>query len=139
MGSFGSSNSNTNLVQASDAFVFDLNADMYTQVVHPMAVGDVFYARGSENPTTGYTWNVAADDAHTCGPEGAITYTEKYVRDANPNGYSGVGGTKTITFTINSSAISVKTCQIGLTQDQSWNLPQGWESTPQKSFTISIN
>ena len=130
---FRTSSSATELVQtqASNAtFIFDLNADMYTTVVHQMNVGDVFYAVGKENPTTGYTWNVAADAAGTCGPAGAVSYTSSYVRNPNTDGYMGSGGTKTIKFTVKKSAVSGTLCQIGLTEDQSWTLAKGWEATP---------
>ena len=127
MALFAHSN-NLTFAADSNAFVFDLNAEAHIDMIQPFSIGDVFYASGNENPSTGYTWNVAADVDHSCGPEGAITFEESYKRDST---LIGAGGIKTVKFTVNPSAKSGTYCQIGLTEGQSWNLPSGWKTQPQ--------
>ena len=44
-------------------FTFDLNSDMHMQMIHKVKIGVPFYAKGAENPTTGFTWNAVIDPA----------------------------------------------------------------------------
>ena len=125
-------------VAAMPTFVFNLDSPIHINGVNPVSVGDTFVAKGIENPTTGYVWNVANDVAHACGPEGSITYTEKYVQDVNPNGFVGVGGRKTITFQVTEKAVKGSSCKIGLTYMQPWELKTGWQTQTDQSFIIQI-
>ena len=97
---------------SAQAFTFNLNADAYIAMVRPVQIGQSFQAFGSENPTTGYVWQVSADYEGQCGPKGAITYEAEYKQDPNPQGMMGVGGKKTINFKVNSNAKVGSICQI---------------------------
>ena len=57
---------------------FDLNQQYSSYPVKNFTKGAVFDAHGTENPSTGYTWNVAVDPTNSCGPEGSITYKEGF-------------------------------------------------------------
>ena len=119
-------------------FTTTFSNNLHGTGVHNVAKGQHFYIYGDENPTTGYTWNVANDVTHSCGPAGAITFTEHFRRRANPDHLMGVGGTKIIRFTVNPQAKKGSTCTVGFTHAQKWNLHSGWQSNPGQSLTIHI-
>ena len=103
-----------------------------------MQVGDNFVIHMSENPSTGYTWNVASDFNNECGPEGSITYTSSYDRDSNPRGFTGVGGIRTFIFKVNEGAKPNSSCVIGFTLAHKWDLQTNWQNHPEKKFRMRI-
>ena len=92
-----------------------------------------------ENPMTGYSWNYVIDINHDCGPDGSITMTnDEYVKNQAPQRMMGVGGKRYLTFTVNNSVVLGSECQIGFTYNQSWNMPQNWQESPENVLKIFI-
>jgi len=51
---------------------------------------------------------------------------------------AGAGGQKQFIFTVTDKAVVGKMCRIGFTYARSWDLPDDWQKSPQKSFTVKI-
>ena len=111
---------------------------MFSMDIKQFKVGDNFWARGKENATTGYRWQVALDPTGECG-EDAFIMEDQYTLDAHPKGWVGGGGIRTFKFEVTEKALANKYCQVGFTMDQPWMLGKDWKTSPQKSFTLTIN
>ena len=120
-------------------FTFTLGSLEQADAIHQLKIGDTFVASGRENPTTGYRWNVALDVEGKCGGKDAFKVEDEYKVDQHPPGWTGVGGTRTIKFTVTDKAVKGQKCQIGFVHDQPWMMGEGWGKNPDSSFIVQIN
>merc|ERR1712110_36776 len=107
------------------------------------SIGHTFKAEGSENPTTGYVWNMIIDNEHKCGPEGSIVLLDKqYHVRPHRRGWTGVGGRHFWEFKITDKAVSGSDCKIKFRNDRPWMLSSSWKNSgsgAQSEINIHIN
>ena len=71
-------------------YIYDLDSSSSAFDLKQFKVGENFWALGTENPTTGYKWNVSSDSLMGCGPEGSVTFTEESVDGKVKNEMTGM-------------------------------------------------
>ena len=67
-----------------EVFAYNISADVNTTELN-MTLNQVALIQLSENPTTGFSWNVTLSD-------GLTLLNDRYVQDPTPEGMVGVGG-----------------------------------------------
>ncbi|MCA1917214.1 protease inhibitor I42 family protein [Methanospirillum hungatei] len=67
-----------------EVFAYNVSADVNTTELN-MTLNQVALIQLSENPTTGFSWNVTLSD-------GLTLLSDRYVQDPTPEGMVGVGG-----------------------------------------------
>ena len=103
-----------------DLLTASVGSKMLTKGVQASLIGTA-----SSNPTTGYSWLVAADDEALCGPKGSIVLHQHYESEAAP-GMMGGGGVTHFSFTATETAIKGAKCKVGFQYAQPWNVMKGW-------------